>query len=665
MRYTDYADVFLGCDEINLPKPEGVAAAWHFIKGLAGNNTPAAALPFGKISVCAYSGGYSSGYGNIGINSGEKLRRIMPANSIKGFSHIQQSGTGYIDTFYNYAVTAPYYTGDPFAMDTIEDEAGRPGYYAATMKERGIRGELTVTRSAAHHRYTFGKEGGKIAIDLTNDGLMEARTRGPHRELEVRLTAADTAECSVILKDVKLYFAIRCPGAQAVMTEKGIDYVSVPGKTAHLTVGISTRSIEIARKALAEADMDFNALAKEANDQWEKALSAIEIDPKDERDRRIFYSNFYHTLIKPTDWHGESFMYDDEEAFTLDFATLWDQYKTQFPLLFTLYPDISDKIVRTIIAYCRAVGRMPHALLLDRRDAASEDKQAKMLAEHVLADAYYRGIPFDLQAAAQEIRRDVMPPHKFADYKATGICEDIAHTVDIADGCNAARVIAEAAGDTALAEFCEELSRKWVAAFDRASGLLNPESRYYEGNHWNYSFRLMHDMDTRLDIAGGKENYAKLLDRFFGFTHAEDVSGRFEGFNNETDMETPYAYYYADRHDRVCEVVAAGTEYMFTEGRGGIPGNNDSGGLTSLYMWNAMGIFPASGQDLMFIGTPRLNGAVLHMGNGRDFTISREGKGIYVKKAILNGMKLEKMSFPASEMMKGGTLKLIMSEEKN
>jgi len=664
MKYTDCVDVFLGCDEINLPEPKGVAAAWHFIKGLAGNNTPGAALPFGKLTACAYSGGYSSGYGTIGVNSGEKLRRILPNGAIKGFSHIQQSGTGYIDTFYNYAVTAPAYEGDPFALDTIATEAGVPGYYAATMKKRGIRGELTVTRNAAHHRYTFAKDGGRIVIDLTNDGLMEERTRRPHRELECAIAAPDTAECSVILHDVKLFFAICCPGAQARIWEKGVEFVSLPGRKVRMAMGISSRSMEIARKGAAEAALDFDIIAETARAEWDRALSAIEIEANDERDRRIFYSNFYHTLIKPADWSGESFIYDDEEAFTLDFATLWDQYKTQFPLIFTLYPEMSEKIIRTTLAYCRAMGRMPHALLLDRRDAASEDIQAKMLAEHALADAYYRNVKMDVGEAVRQIRRDVLLPEKFADYKATGICEDIAHTVDIADGCNAARALAEAAGDSELAAECAALAKKWVNAFDRKTGLLNPESRYYEGSHWNYSFRLMHDMDTRLDIAGGKENYARLLDRFFGFTDAEDVSGRFEGFNNETDMETPYAYYYADRHDRVCEVVAAGTEYMFAEGRGGIPGNNDSGGLTSLYMWNAMGIFPVSGQDLMLIGTPRLNRAAIHMANGRDFTIIRKGEGIYVKAALLNGRLLKKMSFTVTEMMQGGELILTMSTEK-
>ena len=661
MKLTDHVDVFLGCDEVALPEPQGVAAAWHFIKGLAGNTTPGAALPFGKLTACAYSGGYSSGYGNIGVNSGEKLRRIMPENTIRGFAHIQQSGTGYIDTFYNYALTAPAYGDDPFAPDTIADEVGRPGYYAATMKQREIRGEITVSKNAAHHRYTFGREGGVIAVDFTNDGCLEERTRKAHEELCVEIKG-DAAEVSAVLHGVKLYFCAVCPGATAEKWEKGVIFKKLPGRTVEFSMGISCRSMDIARCGRKEAEAGFDVVAARAEAEWEKALSAIEIEARDERDKRIFYSNFYHSLVKPADWSGESYFYDDEDAFTVDLATLWDQYKTQLPLIFTLYPEISEKIVRTILAFCRSQGRMPHALLLDRRDAASEDMQAKLLAEHVLADAYLRKIPMDTAEAARQLRRDILPAHKFADYKASGRCDDIAHTVDIADGCNAARMLAEAAGDDELAAECGRLAKMWPAAFDRRTGLLDPESRYYEGSHWNYSFRLMHDMETRLDIAGGRENYVRLLDRFFGFTHAQDVSGRFEGFNNETDMETPFAYFYAGRHDRVCEVVAAGTEYMFCEGRGGLPGNNDSGGLSSLYMWFALGIFPVSGQDVMFIGSPRLNRAVIHMANGRDFTVSREGEGIYVARAELNGRRLDEMKFGVGEMMEGGELKLYMSE---
>ena len=117
-----------------------------------------------------------------------------------------------------------------------------------------------------------------------------------------------------------------------------------------LAMGLSPRSMDCARRGAEEAERDFDEIAGEASRVWDEALSAIEVEADDERALRIFYSNFYHTLIKPSDWNGESFYYDDEEAFVLDFATLWDQYKTQMPLLFTLYPDMAQKITRTILA---------------------------------------------------------------------------------------------------------------------------------------------------------------------------------------------------------------------------------------------------------------------------------------------------------------------------
>lgn len=97
----------------------------------------------------------------------------------------------------------------------------------------------------------------------------------------------------------------------------------------------------------------------------------------------------------------------------------------------------------------------------------------------------------------------------------------------------------------------------------------------------------------------------------------------------------------------------AGCEYMFIQGRGG---------LSSLYMWNVMGIFPASGQNLMYIGTLRLKKTVMHLMNGKDFIVRREGTGIYVKKALLNGRALSSTAFAVTDMMQGGELVLEMTE---
>jgi putative alpha-1,2-mannosidase len=665
MDKNQYVDVFLGSGPIDLPRPEGVAAQWRFIKGLAGNTTPAAARPFGKITACAYSGGYSAGYGCIGVNCGEPLRQIMPEGTIRGFSHLHHSGTGFIDTFYNYAVTAPTFSDEPeaaFSPEIMAHEQARPGYYAAQM--RGVLCELTVSAQAAYHRYTFPRDGGKLVIDFTNDGLLEEKTRMPCERLQVTVVRPDVVECTAVLHSLALNFCVRCPGANARVWEKGCVLDGLRAGEVRMALGISPKSMDIARQGALVCDRSFDDVAHEAAGKWNEALLAIDIEADSERDARLFYSNFYHTLIKPSDWTGESFLYDDEEACMLDFATLWDQYKTQMPLLFTLYPRVSDNIVRTILAYCRAKGRMPHMLMLERNKEHEEDeKQARMLAEHVLTDAYYRGVEMDLGEVARCIRIDLMDPARFADYKATGVCENIAQTIDMADGCHASAQLARAAGDEALAAACAALARKWTAAFDRNTGLLNANSWFYEGNHWNYSFRLMHDMPTRLEIAGGKAAYAKLLDRFFGFSLEEGEAAYFEGFNNETDMETPYAYHYADRHDRVCEVVRAGLDYMFCEGRGGIPGNNDSGGLSSLYLWNMMGIFPVSGQNIMLIGSPRLKSARLRLANGKAFVIRREGDGIYVRQAILQGKALERFEFRVDQMMRGGELTLIMSDK--
>ena len=158
--------------------------------------------------------------------------------------------------------------------------------------------------------------------------------------------------------------------------------------------------------------------------------------------------------------------------------------------------------------------------------------------------------------------------------------------------------------------------------------------------------------------------FAALADRFFGFVHPEDEAACcFEGFNNETDMEAPYVYHFAGRHDRLSQVIDGALRYMFVPGRGGVPGNNDSGGLCSCYLWNALGLFPVSGQDLMIVGSPRAREARMRLAGGRELTIRRQGEGIYVKEAAFNGRRLSELALSVRAMMAGGELLLTMTED--
>ncbi len=679
-----YVNVFQGCDEIDLPEPQGVAAAWRFIKGRCGSNTPAAALPFGRITAGCYSGGYSSGYGRLMYNTHGEIRKLWQQNMFRGISHLQNEGTGDIDTFYNYAVLSPFDGELKNAAEArpFSEERAEPGYYACRDSMTGALCEVTVTPRAALHRVGFPSGHGFVSVDFSNDGLYDdgGHLHSPAGEAHLTLLTDDTAAVSCVLHQLNVYFCVRVEGAAGPLrlwkdglTQNGKDMSLEPGHRfgiwfecgpqAGVTLGLSPKSEAIARRDALENPYSFDEARSAAYHRWQEALSRIEARFDGERDAEIFYSNLYHSLVKPCDFSGESFLYD-QEAFVLEFATIWDQYKTLMPLLYTLYPQISGRIVETMLNVAQATHIMPHTLMMCGDWKNISTAQARMLAEHSVVDAFFRGVPFDRERALRLMLADTYEYGHFDTYAAQWReAKHKAFLIDITDACAACARMAESIGDKDAARRFAETAALWVNAFDAESGLLREGERFYEGTRWNYSFRLMHDMTTRMAFAGGKAGFAALADRFFGFTHPEDDSACcFEGFNNETDMESPYVYHFCDRHDRLSEIIDGALTYMFAAGRGGVPGNNDTGGLCSCYIWNALGVFPVSGQDLMIVGSPRVREARLKLANGESFAIRKEGNGIYVGEAWLNGNRMETLSFPASRMMEGGTLLLQMTE---
>ena len=90
---------------------------------------------------------------------------------------------------------------------------------------------------------------------------------------------------------------------------------------------------------------------------------------RNEKKKELFYSCFYHSITKPSNWFGESFIYEKGKPVYVDFATLWDMYKTQLPLVFMLYKDEAEEICETILSMGEALGHIPVlvlALVVDR-----------------------------------------------------------------------------------------------------------------------------------------------------------------------------------------------------------------------------------------------------------------------------------------------------------
>ena len=674
-----YVDVFYGNGETDRFFEDGLASKWFYIKALCGNTTPHAVLPFGKMSVGAYSGGYPTGYGTHYPNGCGGIKKLGDVHLVKGFSHLHQSGTGAIQYYYNYAVTTPFYgaLADLGEGVPVEDEVARPGYYRARLGD--ISCELTVDGGVALHRYTFGQVGGRVAVDLSNNGLDKRFGERFYADVkEQALTVISDREIafSGVFSGVRLYFCVRVSGAKVRVATKGsalavFEPTDTTARQLLLRVGYSTVSAEQASADVDAAQADFDTAADRALGVWERTLSAFRIQSDDEALKQKFYSCLYHSLIKPCDMTGERVLGVEGDT-VADLATLWDQYKTTLPLIYLCYPEMGEKLVKGIVNISRTLGKIPCSFGVS--DVFPCEEQAKMLGILSLCDAHWMG--YDCadadvigECVARELRRD-----DYAPFLQEGYFERYTHILDVTDACLDA---AEIVTDDALRRQLLRLAAYWRNAYGE-DGLLSERSPYYEGDRYTYSFRLQKNMEERVALAGGKQRFAAMLDAFFGFdresvrqlTHvgaAKEIAAcdyhRFQGFNNECDMETPYAYIYADRHDRLCEILHECAARSFGLGRGGLPGNNDSGGLSALLVWNMLGILPVSGSGEFLIGAPQIDGAEIALFNKNVLRIRvtrAEKAQIYVDRVEWNGTPLAGYRIPMQALMQGGELHFYM-----
>lgn len=668
-----HINIFQGTRGSTKPKDGSLFSKWNLLKGKAGNNSPAACLPFGNVACSPYSGGYSSGYGNFKRNGGEEPEIFFEGNKIIGFSHFTHSGAGAVGHYYNYLVTVPF-KGELSDIHTLKDfdkERASAGYYACRFAEDNILGEVTVADKVALHRYTSldGKPF-KIAVDISNDGLkqlFDEKVFSYATESEMRIDG-ETVVGFAVMQGVKLYFCIAGTSSSALWMDKKpiIERELHLGETKKsfgcvfetdndsviVKVGFSLVSEEKARVAVGSAP-DFDTTKETAEKAWEKRLSTIELFGVTEEEREIFYSNYYHTLIKPCAWKNESFLWEEKETFYFDFTTLWDIYKTQMPLLLTLHADIGKGVVKTLLRYGREKGKLFNALLLSEK-MDLESTQACCLGCYILYDAYVRGLidQNEIDDMFFVVKAEI------GQYEQSIKDGSFEKTTKLLDCTLIAKAFADLAKKLEREEDCKyllKIASYWTEAFGE-NGLLKTDYPYYEGNHWNYSFRFVNDVEKRIALSGGKENLTKQLDAFFAFNAENEIENRFEGFNNETDMETPYFYHYVGRYDRLSQIVRECVQNCFKTGRDGVPGNNDSGGLSSCYMWNFLGLFPASGQDFMFLGVPTAEKAVLHLSNGKDLTIISKVKDEKVDGVLWNGKQMEDYKIDIKTLLNGGEL---------
>lgn len=597
--YAIYADVFYGNEKRLLPKPEGIAGKWKPADVSTGATTPAVTLPFGGLSVERFGQDSGKNQNNADFkNLGEGVECM-------GFSYVQAKANEEGSSFFHCPMVTPCY--DEIRESTIgcgmKWESGAPGFYKTDLKKpNNVLCEVVIAPDVMCHSYTYRRENGLLVVDFS-DGRRTGNAEGfptERKETRLRLCGETAFEAELVLEGRRLCFYGYCGNAQKAAlwrddtelageteymtgrTERrfGVCFSAFNDREVELRLSVSADSVEAAREAVLSETRSMKEIALAAYRTWDRILGRIEAEASAEWEKRLFYTNLYHSLIYPSDWSRERCVYEKKSDFIAELM-LRGAGKAQLPLLYILYPEISEKLVPLLIEYYReeeeADRRQSSDSACGKREWAEKQKVFTAVKASIY-DAYVHGVK--------------------AEYPA---------------------------------ELCE-------APDAICSGIL----------------------PRNMDI----------LDQYFGYADKEETAsqeagnhiGRFSGFSDIRDMEAPVAYYYAGRHDRMCEMIDAGMRCMFTEGRNGLPGDNHLGALSSLYVWYAMGLLPVPGQDKLVLGTPHVCTVTLYLANGREFTVSREGEGIYVAEAFLNGRVLSDFSIKASDMMRGGTLRLVMKE---
>lgn len=704
-------DPFIGTDVTALPPPSGLAATWWWPKPQVGNTHPGATYPLGMASVCAYSGAYPTGYGRYDLCTEGVPPTIHDRQLASGFTHFQQSGTGAIRKYYNYfRVTPMLQPLDALGeLWEITDERAEPGWYAATLAS-GIRCEVTVGPKSAVHRYTFpAHRDARLVIDFSLGGLAIPYGRTVPLRAHLHALGPGVAQGEIVVEGAPLAVHVECDAGQwrqmlwydrRLMpggTRLDFDYIrpttlrpfglmwagpTEPGQAVELRFGFSLRGVDRARENLyrdcGPGPSSFASRRAATSATWREHLGAISVDTPSTDRQTVFSTALYHSLIKPCLAPGESPFWPTSGPFAFDISTMWDIYRTQLPLLTALVPERAVELAQALLHICEEEGNLPIGYRM-ARGADQFSRQASALAHTFLADLCRLGLGVDWDWALVHMHNDLRRSYG-EDFLQRGKAHPISHTLDLAFGYWCTAQVAEHVGDADLVAQFAPLAAQWVNAFDPATGLLK-DSTFYEGGAWNYSFRLVHDMAARIALAGGDDAFVTLLDRFFGFDAApvtqpglrpgaqEMARGyaldRFEGLNNEPDTEAPWSYQYAGRPDRTADVVHAVVQNQFGTGRGGLPGNDDSGGLSSWYVWATLGLFPVAGQNLFLINAPAWRESRIEVGGGA-FTIETRGfvdpepekPAQYVQSVTLDGAPLDRSWLTGAELHRGGRLVL-------
>lgn len=657
-------------------------------------------------------------------------------STVIGFPHTHLSGTGIGDLHdinvmpvvgkvtYSRGDASSYETG-LWSYSDRSKEVVTPGYYRTHLSRYNVDVELTATKRVGFHKYTFlGNESPAIVFDMVNGGCWDKTTEAVIRVVNDSTVSgyryskgwADDqcvffrAEFSRKFDNVE--FIVNDSVKEGDMAKGAqlfarVNFAAGNQEPVYMKVALSPTSEEGAQLNMQTelSGWDFEKTIADAKAAWNKELNKVKVYTTDEASKKIFYTSLYHTLFAPSefcdvngDYYGaDKQMHKDEGFVNYTTFSLWDTYRAAQPLMTILHPEKMSDIINTMLHIHQQQGKLPVWHLM----GCETNCMVGNPGVPVVADAILKDIKgFDTELAFKALKESSMLPERGMEHRieygfipADKMTEAIAYDMEYAIADWAVAQAAQKLGKQEDYEYFLKRSKSYKNYFDASTGFMrgkmldgswrtpfspyassHREDDYCEGNAWQYTWLVPHDVEGLVECFGSKEVFVNKLDSLFlangdmGEASSPDISGLIGQYahGNEPSHHTVYLYTLVGQPWKTADRIKEILHIMYTDQPDGLSGNEDVGQMSAWYILSSFGFYqvePAGGKFVF--GYPNFDKVEITVPAGK-FVIERENKGQqnnYIQGIVLNGTEYKKPWIEYADIMKGGELKFLMGDE--
>ncbi len=687
-----------------------------------GHTYPGATVPFGMVQLSPDNGDegwdWCSGYN-------------YSSETIAGFSHMHLSGTGcgdWCDISVMPNISPIPDTAAHFKVKfSHKNEQKWPGFYSVAL-DNGIKVTLTATEHCGLHQYFF-PVGSKPVVRF-NMGFMinyDSTTESSITQIDDSTIIGYrystgwakvqrvyfAARTSIPFEKLHTYYDERFKNKKGVFTVMNAQMIfgDLAARPLLMKVGLSTVSTDKALQALKEIDgWEATDVIKNAAIKWEAELSKISVQTSDDKLKRVFYSGLYHTCMAPvlySDADGEYRNANDDklkmkngQRYTV--FSLWDTFRGLNPLFTLTQPERNVDILNSMLAFYDENGLLPVWDL----STYETNCMSGYHAVPVLADAILKNTPGldgeraytamkksayqNVRGTKDYIKYGYLPQDKgsysvtitleyaYDDWCIAQVAKKLGYTKDYQTFMARSQAYKKLFDKSTGFIRGKNADGKWVVPFDPYLTSTEGKSMYEEGNAWQYTFFVPHDVRGLAKEYGSYDKFILKLDSLFtvsskvkGESAPPDVSGLIGQYahGNEPSHHIAYMYTFVGAAWKTQEKIRFIIDSMYHDAPDGYAGNEDCGQMSAWAVWSMMGLYPANPANGEYVfGSPMFDNVAIKLPDGKQFFIKATNNAKdhpYIQSVTLDGTPYTKTYIDHATLMKGGVLEFVMGPNPN